>query len=208
MPLLSQPARARLLKTLRVIHAWLGIFVLPWILIIGATGFYLNHHQGITAFLDGADYDESLFYSHSAAQFTDYQAAFALAETIWPGEQIEDSRDEPYHGHDAFQFAKPSGRIIVTQGTGHYFVKTRTSRLTYAPDGTLLDRHIYWGPMLKQLHTDGWLGGSLGTWLADITALAMLVFGLTGIVLWWVPRAAKFKRALFGRGRQSARKTA
>ncbi len=198
MPILSRETRARTLRGLRTIHAWLGFFVLPWILIIGATGFYLNHYQAITAFLDGAAYDESRFSSHPDAHAIGYKEAFALAETIWPGQQIVDSRDEPYHGHEAFQFTKPSGKIIVTQATGHYFVKTWKTRITYAPDGTLLDRHIYWGPMLKQLHTDGWLGGSLGTWLADITALAMLVFGLSGMVLWWVPRGAKFKRAVFG----------
>ena len=40
----------------------------------------------------------------------------------------------------------------------------------------------------KRLHEQGWLTRTFGTWLADITAAAMVVFGLSGIVLFLVPR--------------------
>ena len=50
--------KMRLLKTL---HGWLGVFVLPWVLIIGLTGLYLNHESLVTGFLDGGSYDEAQF---------------------------------------------------------------------------------------------------------------------------------------------------
>ncbi len=41
---------------------------------------------------------------------------------------------------------------------------------------------------------------SLGTWLADLTSLAMVVFGMTGVVVWWAPRSRRWLRAIRGRG--------
>ena len=72
--------------------------------------------------------------------------------------------------------------------TGHYWVKTDFTRLTHAPDGTLLERKIYWEGIFKRLHVRGWLSGTFGTWIADITAAALVMFGLSGIVLFLVPR--------------------
>ncbi len=53
--------RGRALRMFRTIHAWLGIFIFPWVIIIGATGFYLNHPQTILAMLEGPEYAESRF---------------------------------------------------------------------------------------------------------------------------------------------------
>lgn len=39
----------RLLKT---IHSWLGVIVLPWVLIIGFTGLFLNHQSLVMGLLD------------------------------------------------------------------------------------------------------------------------------------------------------------
>ena len=40
-------SKAQVLRGLRTVHTWLGVLVVPWIIIIGATGFYLNHSKGI-----------------------------------------------------------------------------------------------------------------------------------------------------------------
>lgn len=191
-----RPSKAETLRTLRLVHTWLGIIIVPWIIIIGATGFYLNHSRGILALLDAAPYDESSFADWPGARPVSRPEAQQTAARIWPDEPIEQVEDGIYHEMPAYIFRKPSGQIIVTQATGHYFVKTRITRTTYAIDGTRLHRRIYWGSIFKQLHTDGWLGGGLGSWLADITSLAMIVFGLTGTLLWWMPRARRFGRAL------------
>ena len=48
----------RLLKT---VHGWLGVFVLPWVIIIGLTGLYLNHERLVMGLLEGEGYDEAQF---------------------------------------------------------------------------------------------------------------------------------------------------
>jgi uncharacterized iron-regulated membrane protein len=62
----------------------------------------------------------------------------------------------------------------------------------------LLHSKIYWGAIFKGLHRAGWLGGGLGTWLADITSLAMVIFGMSGVVLGWAPRSRRISRAVAG----------
>jgi uncharacterized iron-regulated membrane protein len=188
------------LRLLRTIHGWIGVFVFPWIVIIGATGFFLNHAKPILAVLDGPKYEESRFDDWPVTGPVTRQTARAIATAIWPDEPIEKVSEKDYHGRPSFEFRKHSGRIIVTRPTGHYFVKTRYTRRTYSPDGELLHSKTYWGVIFKGLHRAGWLGRSLGTWLADITSLAMVVFGMTGAVLWWLPRSRRVWRAISRRG--------
>jgi len=193
-------SRGQVLRVLRTIHSWLGIFVFPWIVAIGATGFYLNHERAILPLFETAQYDESQFALWPGAVPATRDSAMAVAAAVWPGETPTEVLERDYHGHPSFEIVLPSGRVIVTQPTGHYFVKTGFTRRTYAPDGTLLHSKIYWASVFKRLHVTGWLGRGLGTWLADLTSLAMVVFGLSGAVLWALPRLGRARRALRGRG--------
>ena len=178
----------RLLKT---VHGWLGVIVLPWVILIGLTGLYLNHERLVMGWLDGDGYDEAAFDRWPDPQPQTVDAAQALAETLLPGKSPEPSPDKTYHGREAAIFEADGTQVIVALTTGHYWVKTDVRRVTHAPDGTVLDRKTYWGSIFKRLHVRGWLTSDFGTWAADITAAAMVVFGLTGIVLFLVPRVRR-----------------
>lgn len=187
--------RGRVLRLLRTLHAWLGIFIFPWVIVIGATGFYLNHARAILPALQGQTYDESRFGDWPGAAPVGAAAARRIAEGEWPGEPITKVTEITYHGRPSFKFRKWSGLVIVSRPTGHYFVKTAFHRRTYAPDGTLLHSKFYWSSFFKRLHERGWFDSSLGTWLADLTSLAMVLFGISGVVLWWMPRSRRILRA-------------
>ena len=178
----------RLLKTL---HSWLGVIVLPWVLIVGLTGLYLNHERLVMGFLDRDGYDEDLFDAWPGAAPLGPDQARALAERLYPGQTLRLSGDTSYHGRTAAIFDLDGTQVIVALQTGHYWIKTDYRRRTYAPDGTVLETKTYWEGILKRLHVRGWLTSTFGTWLADITAAAMVVFGLTGIVLFLVPRVRR-----------------
>lgn len=193
-------SKGSILRLFRTIHGWLGIFILPWVIVIGATGFYLNHPKIFLSALEGPEYVESQFDQWPVAEPVTMESARAVALSVWPGEAITKETQVIYHDRQSFEFKKASGQIIVTQPTAHYFVKTNYTRRTYAPDGTLLHSKIYWGSIFKGLHRAGWLGRSLGTWLADLTSLAMVIFGMTGFILWWAPRSKRIFRSLARRG--------
>jgi len=196
--------RGGVVRSLRTLHAWLGIFIFPWVIVIGATGFYLNHARSIESLLDGPGYPEGRFDDWPAAGPVTAEEALHTAQSVWPDEAIQKTSEKPYHDRPSFQFEKASGVIIVTRPTGHYFVKTSYRRRTYAPDGELLHSKIYWGSLLKGLHRRGWIGGALGTWLADFTSLAMVTFGLSGAVIWWTTRSRRLLRAVGGAGRRKS----
>jgi len=187
--------KAKTLKFFRVSHSWLGLFVFPWILVIGLTGLYLNHSKLVLGWIGASNYDESRFADWPEVALT-MPEALVVAQSVWPDEPVKDVSGKAYHGFDSVQFKKASGTIIVTRDTGHYFVKTNLTRRTYAPDGTLLHKKIYWSSVFKWLHVRGWLDNSFGTWLADITAGSMVVFAVSGLFLFFMPRAKKIGRAV------------
>jgi len=184
------------LRLLRTLHAWLGIFIFPWVIVIGATGFYLNHPKTVLSALEGSGYAESQFDAWPDRRPVTEASARAVARSVWPTELVEAVKEVTYHDRSAIEVSMPSGKVIVTRPTGHYFVKTSLTRRTYTPEGTLLDSKIYWGAVFKRLHVRGWFDSSLGTLLADLTSLAMVVFGLSGVVLWWMPRSRRLLRLL------------
>jgi hypothetical protein len=175
----------RLLKTL---HGWLGVIVLPWVILIGLTGLFLNHERLVMGWLEGEGFDEAEFDRWPGAQRLDIAAAQALAEAVLPGQTLTPAKETRYHGREAAVFEAGGTEVIVALQSGHYWVKTDLTRVTHAPDGTVLETRTYWEGIFKRLHEQGWLTRSFGTWLADITAAAMVLFGLSGIVLFLVPR--------------------
>jgi len=199
---MQQATKARILKTLRTLHAWLGILILPWIFMIGLTGFYMNHAKAVLRVMEPAGYDEAQFDLWPNAQDLTVSDAMKIALSVWPDNAIPLPLHDDYHDRPSFTFKMASGTVIVTRATGHYFVKTNFRRKTYAPDGSLLHSKIYWGSVFKILHARGWLNNSVGTWLADITSIALLLFAASGIFLWWMPRAKKIKRTLKISGRK------
>ncbi|MBL9048517.1 MAG: PepSY-associated TM helix domain-containing protein [Tabrizicola sp.] len=180
----------RLLKT---IHGWLGVIVLPWVVIIGLTGLFLNHEGLVMGFLSSGGYDEAQFDTWPDPQPKSVASARALAEGLYPDQPLTVDADTSYHGREAAIFNVGDTQVIVALKTGHYWIKTDFRRVTYAPDGQVLTTKTYWESLFKRLHVRGWLSNRFGTWAADITAMALVVFGLTGIILFLAPRVRRLR---------------
>ncbi len=183
----------RLLRLLRTLHSWLGAIVMPWVIVIGATGFYLNHYDPIMALFGYKEFSEAGFDRMLPAQPVTPGTARSLSAVVWPGASVQRTEEVQYHGRPSFQAVSSKGRLIVSRTTGHYYAKTPYSRRTFSPSGELLHTKYYWGPALKELHESGWLGGGLGTWLADIVAVAMMFFGMSGFTLWLAPKVRRLR---------------
>lgn len=188
--------KAKTSKFFRTTHSWLGIFVFPWILVIGLTGLYLNHSKLVLGWIGSSEYDEAQFANWPDPKEQTVADAFIIVQSIWPNEDNLNFKEDSYHGFESFIFTKESGQIIVTRDTGHYYVKTNITRTTFAPDGTKLHHKIYWSSVFKWLHVRGWLNNNLSTWLADITAGAMVVFSISGLWLFFAPRTKRIGRRI------------
>ncbi|MCB1337920.1 MAG: PepSY domain-containing protein [Maritimibacter sp.] len=175
-------------RVLKTVHGWLGIFVLPFLVAIGLTGLALNHWGLVDAMLSPPDYDEARFDAWPDPVAQGLPDALALARTLWPDAAMTDAKPTTYHDRDAWELSGGGHDLIVDAATGHYWVKTRLRRETYAPDGTLLHSRFYWGTLFKTIHERGWVDARFGTWLADITAGAMVLFGVSGLYLFLAPR--------------------
>lgn len=190
----------RLLKTL---HSWLGLLILPWVIVAGLTGLYMNHEDLVlSAFPDG-DVGEGQFLSGGNAQTE--ASARVLAEGIFG--DLGSSKRKTYEGRSTVAFkAEDGSEVLVDLETGHLWQVTRYAVTLHSPQGQVLVRDRRWGRILSSLHRRGWVGSTLGTWLADITAGALMVFGTTGLILFASPRVRRWKnrRARLAWQRQAA----
>lgn len=182
------------LHAIRTLHGWLGIFVIPWVVIIGATGFYLNHSRMFTPLFEQKEFSESVLEKSTPPAPVTVESARLLGGKLWSGEPIKKISRKSYHGRQSYFVKKARGNIIISIPTGHYYLKTRYTRRTYSRGGELLHSKIYWRRVLKDIHETGWMGGGLGTWLADAVAIAMMVFGFTGVFMWSAPKVHRLRR--------------
>ena len=178
----------RFLSVCRTVHGWLGVLVMPWVIIIGATGLYLNHGKLFDPLFPRQVFSEAGLESLRPSPPITRETARVIGEKLWPNLPITGISRKPYQGRESYFVKKARGNIIISIPTGHYYLRTRYVRRTFAPDGRLLHTKYYWRPVLRLLHETGWLGRGLGTWLADIVAMAMVLFGTTGVLMWSVPK--------------------
>jgi len=187
---------AKILKYLRMFHAWLGVLVIPWVLMFGLTGFYLNHQNFVLGLLPAGEFDESALAANPLEKPLTLDEATRLSDSFWPEDPAQKVSMGNYHGFSAYQFDKPQGQIIVAVATGHYYTKTALVNTTYSAQGEVLNRRYYWRYIFGIFHKTGWLNWGFKTLLADLTALSFIAFGLSGIFLWAMPRYKKALRLL------------
>ena len=150
------------LRFLRTIHGWIGVLVIPWVLLYGLTGFYLNHERDM-AFLFGSDEVDMLWREDQPGRLSDEAAARAWFAQVFPDLPVEKVTDEDYHGKPAFQIATGSLLVIAPKNSSFYFDKTSHVRQLHDDTGAVINHHVYWPSILKELHTHGWLRSPLGT---------------------------------------------
>ena len=155
--------------------------------------------QMILSVIQQKEFAESQFKEFRPPAPITRDSASIFAESIWPNQPIKNIQQEKYHGWPSFFVEKDGGRIILSIPTGHYYIKTRYTRRTFSPKRELVHTKIYWGKIFKTIHATGWLDRRLGTWLADIFSLTLITFGLTGSMMWTIPRVQRLIRSRFSK---------
>ncbi len=198
----------RFLSVCRKVHSWLGVFILPWVLLIGLTGIYLNHPKPFHQLLG----EESLTANTVAAlpaENLSKEAAEQIALSVWPDQPIQKAGMTKYRNNQSLAFQKEDGHIIIPVPKARiYFVVTPFREFTYALDGKLVHQQYNLKRLFKTLHERGWASKRFGTWFADIVAGAMVFFGLTGFIMWLVPKVRRLRRHIVQRRRSRQQQTA
>lgn len=181
-------------RMLKNVHSWLGVLILPWVVAAGFTGFSMNHRDLVLAQLPfGAAYDAALFDGAPLARPVDEAGAERIAALVAPGAELFPDGAVMVKGRPAFVFVGGDFGVTVDAATGYARSEGRYVTQTHAPDGERVHTRIRWSRVLSSVHERGWVGSALGTWLADIAAGALVVFGLTGLVLFVAPRLRRMK---------------
>ncbi|MGM9401904.1 PepSY-associated TM helix domain-containing protein [Aliiroseovarius sp. KMU-71] len=173
---------------LKTLHGWIGVLLLPWIVLVGVTGLYMNHARAVSDFLSPAAYDESQFESWPSAAPVTQGDARRLAYKIYPEAEFEEGKSSKYHDRPVWKFKSGSDQVLVERNTGHYWVKTWFTRETFSPDGQLLHSKRYWGSVMDRIHNYGWIDSTFGRWITDIVAGCFVLFALSGVTLFLMPR--------------------
>lgn len=178
-------------RLLRSLHTWLGVMILPWVIIAGVTGLYMNHSALILSVFPVGDIDGPVLRAPALPQ-TEGSAA-EIVKALYPDTRFDDMGGGKQNGRKVFVFADKDFEAMVDQATGYVYVKSRYFMHLYSPSGHRLATKPYWSKILSRLHQDGWVGGALGSWPADIVAGALVVFGSTGLYLFTAPRLRRAK---------------
>jgi hypothetical protein len=131
-------AKGRALRACRSFHGWLGVLVLPWVIVIGATGLYLNHAKLVRPLFGPQAFSESGFEGQRPAAPITRERVRALAAALWPEEPIGKISEKDYHGRPSFFVETRRGKVILSIPTGHYYLKTRYTRRTFSPEGAAI----------------------------------------------------------------------
>lgn len=178
-------------RILRTLHGWLGVLVLPWIILAGLTGLFENHGDLFLRVLP-----QSLFTSDMVQSLPANPVDAAGVQALATRLQIEGAGGPA----PAKILARPGFKVIgeavsleVDAATGAYWLEGPVQSTLYAADGQKIASRVRWAKLMIGWHRAGWLGNSLGTWPADITAAAMMVFGGSGIFLFFAPRLRRLR---------------
>ncbi|MDG2340397.1 MAG: PepSY-associated TM helix domain-containing protein [Paracoccaceae bacterium] len=177
-------------RTLRTLHSWLGALILPWIFMAGLTGFYMNHEKLVlSAFPESTAMSGAEFFLAEGAGNVSQPEAMLIAQAFDPNMSYAPNKTTKYNGTRIFRFKAGShNTVYVDRQSGGFWHLRRYKVTAYDRNGQKLGSELRWGRVFSSIHERGFVGESLGRWLADMTAIALMVFASSGLVLFASPR--------------------
>ncbi|MCW1919597.1 PepSY domain-containing protein [Rhodobacter sp. KR11] len=165
-------------RRIKSLHGTLGLLIWPWLVMIALTGLYQNHQSAIDPWLPS-----------DMITAEDLQALPAFPVTT---PNLTNPEPVTLFGRPAW--AEHDGSRGIDAATGATWA-TGTYLTTWADaQGARIGWRMDWQKLFLRLHRAGWAGDQLGTWPADLAALALVLFGLSGLWLFLAPRLRRWRR--------------
>jgi hypothetical protein len=178
-----------LLIKFREWHTWLGVAVSLVVVVVAATGIYLNHKDLFRpAKPKGERHEAKKSPPVGLLQTSTRQAnlpltfddALQLVQNAWGEKTVERIELKEHQGEIVYLVKAADGAEVLID------LQSRELKAKTAPND--------WGKILKDLHT-GKIGGLFGKLLVDGTSLVLIVLTGTGIYLWLTPLLRKRRGA-------------
>lgn len=187
-------------QKIRSLHKWLGLLLFPWVMIYGFTGLYMNHGEKILSMFP-ADRIDAYLTEDARGLRADPESLNGWITKANLGSAVKDVREVLYHGKEAWLVLLQDDReLIVFKHSSQHVMKTNYQRTLYEQDGSISDRRIYWGRVLSEFHKRGMVSSPFGPYLADAFSVILILFGLTGLATWAVPKMVRAKARWFKPG--------
>lgn len=175
----------------RRLHLYMGLLLLPWIVMYGTSAFVINHN----------DYFQSLYDDGQPAwnqrSVENYDRTFPpgtdrreIANTVLADLQIDDEFDVRWQGQN---------RLLIT--TPGFWSMTRVTWDVDKQRVSVADRRFQWNSFFIRLHErsgyhyDSWLH-DLWAITVDLTCAGFLVFIASGLYMWWQIRRTRLRGGL------------
>ena len=165
-----------LLLRLRSWHAWAGISALLMLVLLAATGIYLNHSELFG--LDPAPPDTGLVLSTSSGDMADLvplTRALSAAHAEWGEAAVQFVQLRAEGDQLVYRVRRrgSSDEVIVNARTGKLLaVRRQLQEFRYDEDGTARESRLSWTRIIFDLHT-GRIVGFPGRLIADGAGLAL-----------------------------------
>lgn len=184
------PARPRNLeRNLKKLHHFLGLAVLPWLIVLGLGALLLNHAPVLRSLLPYTKpADLAVLDNWPDAQPVSANAAGAIARRTWPWAVHDITRKGFFRDLPVFRIASDAGEVIVLRDTGFYWVQTRFWRVFHDTAGRELSRTLRFGVGAGHSHAGGLAKAQVFEILADLVSVMLVAFGVSGLALVLVPR--------------------
>lgn len=179
---------------IRAFHRWLGLLLFPWVLAYGITGLYMNHGDIVLSIFPQDQIDQMIVEDSPGFQ-PDEATATAWAKKTAYADLMRGMKEGRYHDHAAWIVTlSDRSELIAFKNSKQYVYKTRYGRWLYAPDHSIIDSHTYWPRILREVHERGMVSSPSGTFFADAFSIGLILFALSGILAFALPRLARMRR--------------
>lgn len=202
--------RQALFIQIRTWHTWMGVLLSAFIVLVCATGIYLNHKDLFEEKKGAEGGDASVGVPPKSPALTSstrledlpigFAQAMAIAARLLRPDaaldqvQLKDEKGRLVYKVMTAKRVVPEREAVVDAVTGEVELKEkgayRTRRIG-AQGG--VEGGVDWGRVMMDLHTGKFFGTAAGKLLVDLTSLVILVLTVSGVYLWWVPFARRRK---------------
>ena len=175
-------------------NGWLAFFVLPMVFLFGLLVLSLSHTSSVLNVTGSQPFDTSIVAKAPRLEGIDASVAFSLSKQIWPDARLSAPVETTLWGHPAFEVVTDKGTVVLTSQSGYYFVSSALGERIYAPNGEKVYGHIDLSGLSRALFGYDAASSAAYGYLTNLIGLAMIVFSLSAMYLWWSPRLRLLSR--------------